>query len=132
MLRTGMQGVTGAMPGQPVPVRRTLPPRLPIDETTLTTVSFKDRAGWPPSGPRSKGWPGTRKAAPLRASLREPRRCANPFRAKGSIEFTAGTESEFVVQAKDAYGNALDEEASYDGELALAVAAGVGVFLGLP
>ncbi|CAE7659154.1 Ttn, partial [Symbiodinium necroappetens] len=28
----------------------------------------------------------------------------------GSIEFTAGTESEFVVQAKDAYGNALDEE----------------------
>ena len=30
---------------------------------------------------------------------------------QGSIEFTAGTESEFVVQAKDAYGNALDEEA---------------------
>ena len=31
--------------------------------------------------------------------------------AQGAIEFTAGTEASFFVQARDAYGNPLDEEA---------------------
>ena len=31
----------------------------------------------------------------------------------GSIEFTAGTEASFFVQARDAYSNPLDEEACY-------------------
>ena len=37
--------------------------------------------------------------------------CSSCLPLQGSVEFIAGTEAEFVVQAKDAYGNALDEEA---------------------